>query len=97
MASRFRDPQNVTQYLFRFWGMIKGKYNPKKHNDAYYIGVNDIDNFIKTLDSFKQNKKPAFVCFNEESAFSIEKYDIYKKLIAEYLDKILPGKSTWEL
>ena len=94
---RFRTCASTSQYLFRFWGLIKGKYNPKKYADAYYIGVNNLDVFAETLAKLKIRGNPSFVCFNEESAFPTDQYESYKNIIIQYLDEILAKKSTWEI
>lgn len=92
---RFRSCNDVNQYVFRFWGLIKGKYYPKKNNDAYYVGVNDINDLTIELNKLK-TIKPALVCFNEEPDFSTETYHRYKQLLHKYLDKQLSEKSLWE-
>ena len=96
-SMRFRTPDAINQYVFRFWGLIKGKYHPKINNDTYYIGVKSLDKLQVTIEELKHDLDPALVCFGEEEGFPIEKYNDYKNILIDYLEGILPEKSSWEI
>ena len=95
-AMRFRAPEAINQYVFRFWGLIKGKYHPKINNDTYYISVKDLDMLQVKIQELKNNLDPALVCFGEEEGFPVEKYNDYKNILIDYFEELLPEKSLWE-
>lgn len=94
-GSRFRQESNLTPYVFRFWGLIKGKYFPKYNKDACYVGVNNIDSLTSSLRNACQSK-PAFVCINEESGFQTARYSEYKDQLHVFFSKKFPEKSSFE-
>lgn len=94
-SHKFRSPLDINQYIFRFWGLIKGKYNPTYHNDSQYVGVNDLAILRVQLNKLK-NKNISMICLNEEDGFPIDKYEEYKKIIKYFLDIKLSKKSLYE-
>lgn len=95
-TSRFRSCEDMNQYLFRFWGLIKGKYHPYKHNDTLYIGVDNLIEFRNKINKLEY-LNPALICFNEHDGFNPKDYPEYTNILIGYLDSILPQKSLWEI
>jgi hypothetical protein len=93
--SRFREFNSLNHYVFRYWGLIKGKYNPKVQTDKHYIGVTDLKSLQRDIKKL-YTKNPALVCFNEHFEFSKEEYSEYDQILSSYLDSLLPYKSLWE-
>jgi hypothetical protein len=94
-TNKFRTCQDLSQYIFRFWGLIKNRFYPTRHKDLYYIGVNSLDELKKDIDLLT-NKNPAFVCFNEHDNFPVGMYTEYQKIVQEYLNRYLNEKSRFE-
>ena len=95
IKARFRTEYQISQTVFRFWGLIKGKFNPTYHNDAKYIGVNDLDTLKIKLNKL-DNSDISMICFNEENGFPIDKYEEYKIILKSFLDTKLAQKSLYE-
>lgn len=95
-ANRFRSPTNVSPYMYRFINLIKGNFMPFYPRDALYVDVKEINELKDQIEGLKNNKTINFVCFNEHPNFNPDDYDAFKKLVRDYLDSILPDKSSYE-
>ena len=95
-ASKFKRATDLNQYLFRFKHLIKGEFIPYNPKDTLFVGIQKIDDLKEGIDILKKNKHITMVCFNEKSEFDPKDYDEYKIRIRNYLESILPDKSTFE-
>lgn len=87
---RFRNDQDVNQYLFRYWRLASGDFVPHKVLGRYVNMSDDNSGIYKLIR--KQNVK--LLCINDKennADFEAEK----QKLISSF-EKILPGKSGFE-
>ncbi|HIF9155023.1 stealth family protein [Photobacterium damselae] len=93
MKSRFRSISDVNQYLFRYWQLCSGKFNPfdlSKLGQYYQVSdsnIMDISACIKTT-----NKK--IIVLNDGQVDDFDRAQV--ELIAAFEDK-LPNKSMFEL
>lgn len=107
-ASKFRDNQDVNQYLFRYWQLVTGKFTPSKYKDfarkrkhVEIRTLGDAFNVAKDIES----QKYKMYCINDATAkgrytkedMSDEDFLKSKTAIQKALSKILPKKSTFEL
>ena len=61
--NRFRSREDVCQYIFRWWRLMKGEVHPHKPNSAYLtLGADSID----TVDARLSNRKCKVVCVNDD-------------------------------
>jgi len=92
-ASKFRDRNNITQYLFRFWNLAKGNFIPLYHRDHLHLD-------IKTREALEENikhmKNKRFVCAND-NLLNENDFEPCKALFNQKLNDLLPGKSLFEL
>lgn len=106
-ASKFRDNQDVNQYLFRYWQLVTGRFTPGKYKNfitkrkhAEVRILNDVLNIVQDIES----KKYTMYCINDATAkgrytkedMSDEDFEKSKSMIKEALEKILPKKSSFE-
>ncbi len=106
--NKFRTNEDVNQYLFRYWQLVKGNFvpaNKKNFIDARAFGV------IRTLENANQISKDIksnrykFYCINDgtsigrftKESISQENFKLSKILINQSLEKILPKKSSYEI
>lgn len=91
--SRFRDIDNISQWLFRDWQLASGNFIPR-NNRKFGKYVNLTDNNEKVWQLIKESKYKV-LCINDVSTLNtpekVEKEFIYT------LNKILPQKSSFEL
>ena len=61
--NRFRSREDVNQYLFRYWRLLRGEFNPSKPNSVYLTLGQDS---TETVDSYLGNAKYKVVCVNDD-------------------------------
>lgn len=96
-SNRYRDFSDLNQYLFRFWSLIKGKFNPYLPKDALYVGINNASDVTKAVSFLEKNSKMNFVCFNEEPGLEDHEFDIFKGELVSFFKKRLKKKSLFEI
>lgn len=90
--NRFRSREDVNQYLFRYWRMMRGEFVPGKPNSAYLtIGEDSVQSIAQAMSSSRYK----VVCVNDDPMscdFSQQQ---------EQLDQIFrnkyPDKSMYEI
>lgn len=90
--NRFRNINDINQYIFYYWQLCKNNFVPKGKNDRAYFVVSE-KNYLsikKTL----FGKKYKVICLNDND---YEDSDlIYQKLIEDF-EKKFPTKSSFEV
>lgn len=90
-ASKFRNLNNVNQYLFRFLALAKGEFYPvDMSRDREYFGLTD-DN--SKLISVIKNQKCKVVCINDER---VNNFQSVKEELYSAFDQVLNKKSSFE-
>lgn len=106
--NKFRTNEDVNQYLFRYWQLVKGRFYPANKSDFIDSRVFTT---IRTLDDVKQiarninSNKYKFLCINDGASkgrftkedMSQKDFELSKKIINQSLEKILPRKSSYEI
>ena len=89
--NKFRSREDVSQYLFRYWRLMKGEFVPGKPNCAYLtIGEDD----AQKVESALENKSYKVVCVNDDPTglnFAEE-----QKRFHDVFDRIYPQRSEYE-
>lgn len=91
--SRFRERNNLNQYLYRFIHLAKGDFEPQSFNDSYCMILDSYKSFIYNKNKIHENR---FFCANDSVLISESDYLITKKGLIKELNKILPEKSQFE-
>ncbi|QGL32744.1 glycosyl transferase [Escherichia coli] len=90
--SKFRSNQDVSQYLVRYWQLVKGVFNPK--NTMKYASYNVLSNSslyeIKKVIE-KQKKQIIIINDGDDIDFNYAKLELEKSF-----ELILPEKSSFE-
>ena len=90
---KFRAPSYVTQYLFRYWQLAKGRFNPTKPKERgvyFNLTSENINDAIKKL-----SDGTAQVCFNDTERLT--DFDKVTHILKNAFDVTLSSKSTFEL
>lgn len=89
--SKFRNINDVNQYLFRYWQLCNGDFYPRSYDDCkYYSLVNDnIDLILKTI----TNKNKKIITLNDGAIDNIE--IIFEKINLAF-NTIFESKSSFE-
>lgn len=93
-ASRFREIDNVNQYLFRYWQLCTGQFVPRNVcSSAYSTSIQD-DNILNITTKI-QNQMYKIICLNDSA--KIRNYEKCRDDINEAFKFIFPNKSQFEL
>lgn len=92
-SNKFREPLCLTQYLFRYWQLAKGKFNPKnpvERGKYFNLSSKTINDAIKTLtDGTTQT------CFNDTEI--LNEFDDVTNKLRKAFEKTFSKKSGFEL
>lgn len=96
-CSRFRSRDDVNQYLFRYWQMLNGNFEPRSFADTGTIPVRDASDVEKAARIMADGKYTMF-CINDELGdVPKETFREYKQTIINSLESMLPDLSAFEL
>lgn len=91
---RFRNPRDITQYIFRYWAIMKGDFEPTNIFDyAAEFFVTD-DNNQKLIETIVKQKKK-MICINDTAA--LKDYKNASQKINGAFESILNEKSKFEI
>ena len=97
-ASKFRNCNDLNQYLFRYWQLAKGDFVPVSMNDTKYITMTMQNLRNGEVERAIVSGKYALVCLNDsEKIATEEEFTEAKKIVQEAFEKILPEKSAFEV
>jgi len=96
-SHKFRTKDDVNQYLFRYWQMLKGNFYPISFSDTYTIPVKskaDVDKAVQIIIKQKFN----MLCINDEiDDIDSNTFNSFTTEINNAFEKILPKKSGFEI
>ncbi len=95
---KFRTNQDITPYLYRYWHLITGEFEPRYFNDglvAQITSLSYLENFIKNID---ENKAINFICFNDQmNKGSQSEFEAIKQTLGKYLNEKFPYEASFEI
>ncbi len=97
-ASKFRNSDEINQYLFKYWQFVTGSFYPDTYKNAYkkrkYCGVTGSEDAIK-VSKYLDNNKYEMLCINDKILNDSE-FDFCKNQINSALERVLETKSSFE-
>ena len=93
-SHRFRDITDVNQYMFRFWQLASGKFQPVnivKNSCRYNLTDHDLDSLTAAI---RTQKREILVMADSEE---VKDFNGMVAQINAAFDTILPEKSSFEL
>lgn len=91
-SHKFRDNNDVNQYIFRFWQLASGEFYPSSLHGKNFK-ANDGDN--KKIKNYIRKTKGRMICINDDE--SIIDFERVKKEINMEFEKLYPNKSGFEI
>lgn len=88
---RFRDYNNVTEWLMRYWQLAKGEFVPRPTRFGVYYGITD-DN--RSLADVFGKSKAKVCCVNDE--VPTRDFEATKKQLLEIFENFLPTPCSFE-
>lgn len=94
-SRKVRHPEDVSQYLFRYWHLCEGDFIPVKMPKCFFDWVRDRDDAVRFRDSIVSGKY-TMACINDgvDNDYDFEEI---KKIVNSGFEKILPQKSSYEI
>lgn len=93
-SRKFRDSKDVNQYLFRYWQLVSGKFNPintKSTGITFHLNNQNIDEAISLI----TNSQYKVICLNDSEQFDNFE-NVKDRINSAFLSKF-PIKSTFEI
>lgn len=93
-AHKFRDVTDVTQYLYRYWEIMKGEFVPTSYNEfgkCFYIQNNNLDDLYEAI----INHTYDMICINDSKY--LDDFECIRDNIIRMFEKALPNKSSFEI
>jgi hypothetical protein len=90
---RFRNPRDITQYIFRYWTIMKGEFEPTNIYDysrEFFVTDQNNQELIDTI----KNQKSKMICVNDSIA--LNDFEQVKTDINTGFEFILNEKSSFE-
>ena len=85
---RFRNFQDVNQYLMEYWQLATGKFHPHVKNGVYY-DMNQVEQIKEDI----QKSVHQMICINDAE---VNDFDAAKKAIKQAFETRFPTKSIFE-
>jgi hypothetical protein len=96
-ASKFRTCSDVNQYLFRYWQLAKGEFEPISMNDTKYITLTMDRLRNKEVSEVILSSRHSMVCLNDSDTINESEFEEAKEIIKNAFEKIFPDKSEFEI
>ncbi|MFU2047866.1 Stealth CR1 domain-containing protein [Avibacterium gallinarum] len=96
--NKFRDRNDLTAYIYRYWHLLSGEFYPAKFNDG--IGDKNITSVKDVNEIFEKLKKEPhinFVCFNDSPDLTEQQFSLVKEKLLNELEKYFPEKASFEI
>ena len=94
--NRFRSNDDLTQYIYRYWQLIKGDFYPYKHNDGLVANLDSFEILQEMITKLKTDNTLRFVCFNDSVKLSDIEYTKVKHALLSFLEQHFPKKASFE-
>ena len=91
---KFRNPMDITQYIFRYWAICKGEFKPTnifRQGKEFFMNDGMLGDLCKTI----EQKRYKMICINDDK--KIENFERCRDSINSAFQKILPEKSSYEI
>jgi hypothetical protein len=98
-SHKFRTSEDVSQFIFRYWDMASGSFNPVKGDTLgqyYGLGDNDYDQVSEIVCDAIQKSMHKMICIND-CFESYENFELAKVKINNALNGLLSEKSSFEI
>lgn len=93
-SNRFRSKEDVNQYLFKYWQLLSGTFEPSNINKTGRCISPCTQNF-KEIENLFSSKFMKVICINDSN--DVDDFDLSKEFVNSLLDSKLPNKSLFEI
>lgn len=89
---KFRSKRNVNQWLFKFWQLASGNFEPRSTKFGLAFHLKNYPN--EKLKRAIETNQYGMICINDTAKTT--DFEKHKKMVKESFNKILPDKSSFE-
>lgn len=89
--SRFKKKDNVNQWLFRYWQLMSGQFQPRSPKIGHFF---DLSGDMDAVTEAMRKRKYKLVCLNDSDA--IRDIEIRKEKLLRAFEELYPNKSKFE-
>lgn len=89
---KFRSKRNVNQWLFKFWQLASGNFEPRSTKFGLVFHLKKHPN--KKLQEAIETNKYGMICINDTA--KTQNFEEHKEMVINSFTKILPEKSSFE-
>jgi hypothetical protein len=94
---KFRTSSDITPYIYRYWHLVTGNFEPFFHNDGVVVRISSLGELEHTITIIEKSENINFVCFNDQASNMPE--EVFKKIsekLISYLEDKFPYKASFE-
>ncbi len=92
-SHKFRSHEDINQYVFKYWDLARGNFEPYHFVGGYYcIDESNINELIYDI----ENGNHMMLCINDSEYLEESKFFEFRKKLIMSFDKIYPQKSKYE-
>ena len=90
--NKFRDKTQVNQWLFKYWQLADGKFEPQsvKKGRCYHLREKGVEDLCEAI----RREKYALICIND--TYQTTEFEKKKEEIQRAFEEILPNQSKYE-
>jgi len=92
-ANRFRDAEDLTQYLYRYYHLAQGTFVPGRHDDGYRADLRNAED-LRRLERVLRGSAFNFVAIYDN--FDAKSEDSMLAGLQDLLERYLPQKASFE-
>jgi len=92
-SHRFRNPRDITQYIFRYWAIMKGEFEPTNiydYSEEFFVINQNNKRLIDTI----TGQKCKMICIND--SIELDNFESVKNEVNVGFEVILNNKSSYE-
>lgn len=96
-AHRFRQPDDLSAYFFRYWQILTGQFIPEaRSKECKYLELRSCEEWVKKGGEHLRNGV-RFACLNDTVPLARAEEERLRSLMIEQMESIFPHKSSFEI
>jgi len=93
---RFRSKDDLNQYIYRYYHLLRGEFHPKKYNDGIVRNLDSIGTLDEMIKIIRADPLIKFACFNDSVDLGDREFVSVKRRIGKFLEQTFPKKASFE-
>jgi hypothetical protein len=96
-SNKFRATNDLTQYLYRYWHLLSGDFEPFFHNDGFVAKISSLKSLEHLILQIENHNNLSFVCFNDQANhIGNQEFEKISIILENFLEKKFPHKASFE-